>query len=222
MEREDTLKFINSVVLLSKLLAKVEERFLAEKLYGKISDMVLVFIEYVVETELRRAESIAKSNSAAQHPINVAQYYYKNLLNSIRGVLDCLEYLEHDTKNNITPLLLAHKNLLKLKLHILKHSQVTKLIEKKTESQPTSVSEIKIKPALKNKAAGSPLKSNSSKEKIFNFIKRFPDVRTKKIISEFNALSDRTVKRNLKELIDEGLLKKKSEDGAVYYLVTNL
>jgi DeoR/GlpR family transcriptional regulator of sugar metabolism len=57
----------------------------------------------------------------------------------------------------------------------------------------------------------------TNKDQIFNYIKKTPDIRTKEVMTEFSALSGRTVKRNLKELIDEGFLKKKSDGVAVYY-----
>ena len=224
MGKEDILKFTNSIIILSKLLAKIEGRFLVEKLYGKISDMVSAFIgqcEYAAQIGLHNAESVVKPNNVRQHNMshNVA---YQNLLNSINGALDYLEYLEHDSKSDTTPLLLAQKNLLKFKLHVLKRNQVVKPERNKVEDKATNVSEIGLKPILKHKTVRSALKLDSNKEKIFNFIKKFPDARTKEIIDEFNALSDRTVKRNLKELIDEGFLKKKSEGGAMCYLITNL
>ena len=61
------------------------------------------------------------------------------------------------------------------------------------------------------------LKESSNKERIFNFIKRSPNSRTKEIIDEFNILSERTVKRNLKELTTEGLVRKLAKDKGVYY-----
>ena len=61
------------------------------------------------------------------------------------------------------------------------------------------------------------LKYDSNKERIFNFIQKTQEVRTKDIMSEFNILSSRTVKRNLKELTDQGFVKKIVEAGAVYY-----
>ncbi|HEY4504223.1 MAG TPA: hypothetical protein VJI73_00440, partial [Candidatus Paceibacterota bacterium] len=62
---------------------------------------------------------------------------------------------------------------------------------------------------------------NPSKQKILEFIKSYPNTRTKDIINEFNALSDRTVKRSLTELMQIGLLKKKIENKAVYYSIVD-
>ena len=60
-------------------------------------------------------------------------------------------------------------------------------------------------------------KINPNKKKILDFIKSFPNTRTKDIIYEFNSISDRTVKRNLTELAREGLIRRKVDNKAVYY-----
>lgn len=62
------------------------------------------------------------------------------------------------------------------------------------------------------------LDRNKTHEKILEFVRRVPDCRPKDIIGEFSALSQRTVKRSLKELSEMGLIvKKTTEDKAVYY-----
>lgn len=202
MEREDILKFTNSVILLAKLLTKIEDKFLAQKLHNKISGMVSAYI--------------------VQHSMNVAQYHHSELLNSMNSILDFLELLAHNSRPDTTPLLLAQKNLLKFKLYILKQTNLGTMKARsaiKVNEPLPSTPEIQTpKPVLKNKSLRPVLKSDSNKEKIFNFIKRSPDIRAKEIIDKFSILSDRTVKRNLRELTDEGLLKKKLENGAVYYL----
>lgn len=222
MEREDVLKFTNSVILLSKLFARIEDKFLKQKLHGKISDFVFVFIEQKNihsstshKSGFRNAESVAKSDEIVQRE-HVAQSRHKDLINAINNLIDYLEHLAHISKNNTTPLFLAQRNLLKFKLHILKKNKVCKSAKGVTAEITTS--KLSVKPGSVRLA----LKSNSSKERIFSFIKKTPDVRTKEVMSEFSALSSRTVKRNLKELTDEGLLKKRSDGVAVYYLAADL
>ena len=209
MEREDILKFTNLIIILSKLLTKTGDRFFAQKLHGKISDLVLMFIDYKKESPPH---------------INVSHNIIQtNLVGAINNLLDYLEYLEHDLKSEATPLLLAQRNLLKFKLHILRTNQTIKSAEEKVGDKAVVVSEVNLKSVtLKHKTAPQILKADSNKEKIFNFVKRTPDVRAKDVMNKFHALSGRTVKRNLKELISEGFLRKKLEGGAVYYLVTNL
>ncbi|MBI2674251.1 MAG: DeoR family transcriptional regulator [Candidatus Yanofskybacteria bacterium] len=247
MEREDITKFINSIILLSKLFTTTEDRFLKQKLYDKLSRFVSAFVterknnySYAsYNLGFRNINNVAKSNDIVQRSTNVAQYHHQNLLNSTDNILDYLEYLAHISKNNTTPLLVAQRNLLKFKLHILQNNKVSK--NEKRVSETSLVSDVApltsdtprpsdavhssiispailvSKPSARNKPARLALKTDSNKEQIFNYVKKTPDVRTKEIMSEFSALSARTVKRNLKELADEGFLKKRSDGVAVYY-----
>ena len=223
MEREDITKFTNSVILLSKLFTTIEDRFLKQKLYEKLSDFVSVFVEH-------ERKNVAQFPHIVQRE-HVAQCGNKDLLNSINNLLDYLEYLVHISKDNATPLLIAQRNLLKFKLHILQKNKKEKVGRAPLTSdvqRPSDVanlpSEVPVtasvaisKPSVRNKPARLVLKTDSNKEQIFNYIKKTPDVRTKEIMSEFSALSGRTVKRNLKELADEGFVKKRSGGEAVYY-----
>ena len=59
-----------------------------------------------------------------------------------------------------------------------------------------------------------------SKKRILEYIKSYPNTRTKDIIYEFSALSDRTVKRNLTDLIKSGLVRKRVDNKAVYYYLS--
>ncbi len=211
MEREGTLKFTNSIILLSKLLTKIEDRFLAQKLHTKILDMVLAFIEY----------------KTVQHSGDVAQYHRKDLLNSVNNVVDYVENLIHLKKADATPLLSTQRNLLKFKLHIFQQTKTERpAVGRVSDSHLTSdvaptPNVVNSKPSVKTKPDRSTLKPDSNKERIFNFIRKSPQVRTKEVVSEFSALSGRTVKRNLKELIDEGFLKRKTDGEAVHYSSTN-
>lgn len=206
-DKEEILKFTSSVIMLSKLLARIEDRFLIRKLYEKISDIVAKFIVF-------------QSPATASHNIS-----RQNLINVIDNLLDYMEYLTHDSKLDTTPLLIAQKNLLKFKLSVLRRRKLNKTTgtDIKSADGNVPVSAVnKVKSGSKIRNENLLLKLNSSKDKIFNFIKKFPETRTKEIIDEFSALSGRTVKRNLKELVDEGLLMKKVEGNAVYYLVLSI
>ena len=197
----------------------MDDQFLKQKLHGKLSDFVSAFLE--------------------QH--NVSHEYCPDLLNSINNILDYLEYLAYISKNDATPPLLAQRNLLKFKLHILKRNKKGKVSKASLTSdvpRPSDVfnlmsdvaisdSAVNIEAAFseqeqKRQVSSAQRKKNfgmgtTNKERIFNYIKKTPDMRTKDVMTEFSALSGRTVKRNLKELIDEGFLKKKSDGVAVYY-----
>ena len=209
-------KFTNSVILLSKLLTTIEDRFLEHKLCGKISDFVSAFVE----------EKNTRSPDIAQHNM-LRNIVHQNLLNSINNLLDHLEYSSHTSKSNAIPPLLAQINLLKFKLYILKCHKAEKVsktslaltVEDLTYSVPSAKPSLSVlkSPAKIKRADRQMLKYDSNKERIFNFIQKTQEVRTKDIMSEFNVLSSRTVKRNLKELTDQGFVKKIVEAGAVYY-----
>jgi len=240
MEKEDILKFTNSVILLSKLFTTVEDRFLKQKLHDKLSDFVSAFVVEqhsvnVAQTELRNiSKNVAQFSHVVQREY-VAQRGHKDLLNSINNILDYLEHLAHISKDNTTPLLVAQRNLLKFKLHILQKSKIVKKAKEESETSLTSdvqrpfdvanfPSEVPVTAsvAISKSVLSAQRKNNfgtgtSNKEQIFNYIKKTPDIRTKEIMSEFSALSGRTVKRSLKELTDEGFLKKRSDGAAVYY-----
>lgn len=200
MDRENILRFTNSIVLLSKLLTNVEDKFLRRKLYEKMFDMVSVFIAH-------------KNNSSPTS-------HNQNLLNSINNLLDYLEYLAHISEDNTSPLLFAQRNLLKFKLHILKQKKKEKSSMKSSSSEVLSSDAVSLLIPKSSVRVKPRIKSDSNKERIFNYIKKTPEVRTKDVMREFSALSGRTVKRSLKELTDEGFLKKISDGASVYYLVT--
>ena len=209
--KEDILKFTNSVILLSKLFARIEDKFLKQKLHGKISDFVSAFIE----------------QKSIHSPEYVAQSRHKDLINAINNLIDYLEHLAHISKNNTTPLFLAQINLLKFKLHILKQKRRGKTGKALTSDACPVGSPAGDSFGVVNSSIKKPrftrlaLRSNSNKELIFNFIKKTPDVRTKEVMSKFSALSSRTVKRSLKELTDEGFLKKRSDGAAMYYIANS-
>ena len=207
MEREDISKFTNSIILISKLFTMMEDRFLKQKLHGKLSDFVSAFMEQ------------KNAHSPTSYNVN------SDFKNSLNVLLDYLEYLAHISKNNTTPLLIAQRNLLKFKLHILQSNRDRKNTKGVSKIlQPHEVP-VTARVAISKSSVRTSricLAPNSSKERIFNFVKKTPDARTKDIMSEFNVLSGRTVKRSLKELTDGGFLKKRSDGAAVYYLVNEL
>lgn len=197
MEEESLKDFINSIIFLVKLFGGLKDKFLAQKLYDKTSGFIAGYIKF--------------SNSKGD---NVAQYSaFLELKNATNGLLDIIDYLEYSKLVPTTPLLYARRNLLDLKLNLVRSYQqsIPKVAPKPKESKPSFVVSKNIQPRN--------LKDNSTKERIFNFIKRSPNSRTKEIIEEFNILSERTVKRNLKELITEGLISKLAKDKGVYYSI---
>lgn len=218
MDREDILKFTNSIIIVSKLLTKIEDKFVAQKLYDKISDVIFAFIEYKKFDDISE-KSVLNQQAHTSHNIKK-----NNLIISINNVIDFLEYISHHSTDNTTPLLLGQRNLLKFKLHNLKQksSKVGKSRGISAEilkiTDPILVDTQTLKPDTKIKSAKLEIKADSNKERIFDFIKKSPHIRARDVIDKFKILSNRTVKRNLKELTENGFLRKKSADGTVYYL----
>ena len=198
MEEDGLKNFISSTVFLVKLFAGLKDKFLAQKLYDKISG----FIAGYVKLFGLRGEGF----NIMSHNIML-----KDLLNSVDGLLELLDYLEHSKIVPTSPLLYARRNLLDFKLGLIKshQHQLVPSVPKLKEDKPVAFVSKNVQPRN--------LKESSSKERILNFIKKSPNSRTKEIIYEFSILSNRTVKRNLKELLDEGFIKKISKDNAVYY-----
>ncbi len=225
MEEESLKNFINSIIFLVKLFAGLKDKFLAQKLYDKTSGFIAGYIK-LANSKGEDAESashnsdfatlkdFAKSHNIVQHKTYVAQYYALiELKNTMDGLLELLDYLEHSKIVSTTPLLYARKNILNFKLDLIRlHHQPIQLSLKPKENKPLAFVAKNIQPRS--------LKESSNKERIFNFIKHSPNSRTKEIVEEFNILSERTVKRNLKELTTEGLVRKWAKDNGVYYSAT--
>jgi len=196
--KEDSLNnFINSIIFLVKLFVGLEDKFFAQKLYDKTSVFIAGYVKLFNSKE---------GDDQASH--NTTFIEFKNTINNL---LELLDYLKYSKSVSTTPLLCAYKNILNLKLELIKlyNEHSLKITTKQKENKPIVSVSKNIYPMN--------LKESSNKERIFNFIKRSPNSRTKEIIDEFNILSERTVKRNLKELTTEGLVRKLAKDKGVYY-----
>lgn len=138
---------------------------------------------------------------------DVAQSTTK-LLTAVDSLLDLLDYMEHGKSVAITPLLYARRNLFSFKL------QLMRVPAKPADVQKENKEAVPFVPKVKKE-----INLTANKRNILNYVKRSPNSRTKEIIYEFSALSERTVKRNLKELVGDGLIKRVSKDKAVYYTI---
>lgn len=199
MEEESLKNFINSIIFLVKLFAGSKDKFLSQKLYDKIFEFSANYIK-LFSLSGEKSEGVSHNMS------------FISLRNNTDNLLEFLDYLEHSKSVSVSPLLYARRSLLNFKLELIKfHHQLTQPSLRTKEDKPVSFVHRNIKPRK--------LKDASNKERIFNFIKYSPNSRTKEIIEEFNILSERTVKRNLKELTTEGLIRKLTKDKGVYYSV---
>lgn len=194
MSEESVKNFINTVILIAKIFSGLKDKFLARKLYDRLSDFVLAYSGKVGD----------KAGG------NVAQYSQGEVLASVNNLLELLDYLEHSKTAAATPLLYARRNLLAFKLQLIRSADKSNIAEEDRKEVSPAPSALRARIKKEADVGGN-------KEKIFNYIKRSPNSRTKDIVYEFNILSERTVKRNLKELVDDGLLKKVAKNKAVYY-----
>lgn len=204
MDSEELLNnFIKTLTYLVKLTSHVEDSFFVDKLDTKIEKLAYNFINYQIVLE----------NNGEQD--NLFLHKLTTAIDSINELMRDMIYLKLLEPSSL--FLEVQKHLLITKLDSIKNKKLfpsKKIVENKKDT--FTVKEISKK--IPEKIA--PL--NPSKQKILNFIKSYPDIRTKDIISEFSILSDRTVKRNLTELLKTGVIKKRVDNKATYYSHTKV
>ena len=199
MSREETLNnFIKTLTLLVKLNNQVGDNFFRNKLNIKINDWAYNFIEHIT----------ADKNNNSQYNL-----FFHKLLSSSDNLIELTQDMVYLGLFELSPLFLEiEKYLLLIKLESMEEN---KLFSKSENTKDKN--EIHVKNPVIPKVSNKPAKLNQSKLKILNFIKSYPDTRAKDIINEFSALSDRTVKRNLTELLKMRIIKKRVDNKATYY-----
>src|SRR3990167_1192976 len=124
MEEECLKNFINSLVFLVKLFSGLKDKFLAQKLYDKISGFTGSYIKLF--------NSKGEEDETTSHNLGVIEFK-----NNIDILLELLDYLEHSKSVSTTPLLYARKNLLNLKLELVKsRHQPTRPEPRPKENKP--------------------------------------------------------------------------------------
>ena len=151
-------------------------------------------------------------------PSGESQREYVRTLKDLDKVIQEIIYLE---KGNAIQLAVAHEQVLLYLYNFLQEIRVSKQPSIKTEvvvesSEPTPRPVIPSAPVIK-KTIRNKSKLSETQENILEFVRREPDCRTKDVVNQFNALSQRTIKRGLKELNEEGWIIKRSDGAAVYY-----
>ena len=200
----ESQKIILITVLLSRLIVSLDDKFFRHKLFSKMQNLLDSYIEF-------------------KKVVNVAQYkqnYFK-LKNELDNVLEIIDFIIHSGKQNMTPLLRLKRRVLNFKLSILKSLKRSyNPVNPKEERTVTVTQDLETKkPQIQNEVYEN--KSISSKDKILDFIRKSTKIRTKDLIEEFSAFSERTVKRTLKDLTDNGIVKREELDRAVYYSIAN-
>ena len=153
-------------------------------------------------------------------PSEEFQREYIRSLKNLDKVLQEITYLE---KGDIIQLAVAHEQVLRYLHSYLKEIGTRKQKPIETEIlmksvEPTPRSLVPSVPVIRKSVRGKG-KLTETQEKILEFVRREPDCRTKDVVSQFSALSQRTIKRGLKELSEEGRIVKKIDGAAVYYSV---
>lgn len=206
MREEDlSRKFIKALFSLVTVRNLLADRFFYTKLTEKIFRFSLDFINLSREEDKDRV---------AQYKVTAEKCL--TAINILTDMLTELRYL--NLVPNSPAVLKTEYNLLAVKLEIIKKigssEDEVKENYKNVEQHPTLDKNI----AINNKPKGSK-KLTENKKKILNYIKSYPNTRTKDIIYEFNAISGRTVKRNLNDLLRAGLVRKRVDNKAVYYYI---
>ena len=181
---------IRLLAALSAVHQSITDSFFAGRFAKKMENLISAYLE---------------NKKKAEETGYVAQY---RLLKTIESLIESIEELKHLKLSRELPLSLAHDRLLRYNLDCLKNKI----------SQPAMEEKALSKSAERKSMPSAPLSGNA--EKIFSFVKSASRARAKDIIDEFSVLSERTVKRSLRELIRTGALKKFSEDRVRYYSVS--
>ena len=199
-----SLHFIKTVLLLAKVQNLTKDNFFLDKFNSKMYSFSLSFLELIKEG----------SDSVAQCQVLLERHLIS--IDSLRDVLKEFQYL--GIVKDAPLLLEVELSLLSIKLEICRRKKG--LILKDVSDDNSNHYEPKVSQKNTEITRTFTKRTNklaSSKKKILDFIKSYPNTRTKDIVYEFNVLSDRTVKRNLTDLLRAGLVKKRIDNKAVYY-----
>ncbi len=207
MEQEESAqRLVRLLISGSRVLLSVRDGFFSQKLRESLSLVVLAAIRSHGGEEGRRD--------------SVAQYYNTKgeliaALGNLEQTLEELDYLK------LAPVLFLRRMLsqtLRLKFLVLRQKTPRPRREQKSAVQKQKQKQAEL---VAEASVGSVRKTprlTENQERILGFIRQSEVARAKDIIDEFSVLSERTVKRNLKELMSSGLVQKRLENRAVFYL----
>lgn len=204
MPTETQKLFLRMVTSLFQVQQSVADLFFKNRLDEEIEKTIERYIQY------------------RTHPSDESRRGYMEILKELDKILQELVYLG---KGDSVELAVSREQVLRClssfiqevrvgKEAPIKNKGIIKLLEPITPPEVPSSRTVQ-KPIRDKKAS----KLSENQEKILDFVRREPDCRTKDVVSQFSALSERTVKRGLKELSNEGKIIKRSEGVAVYYSV---
>ncbi len=152
------------------------------------------------------------------HPSQESQREYIRVLKDLDGILQEITYLE---KGDAIQLAISQEQVLRYFHNFLQGTRTEKQIPVETEVvrpvEPTPRPVVSNVVSVIQKSGRGKGKLSETQQNILEFVRQEPDCRTKDVINQFSALSQRTIKRNLRELNKEGRIVKRSDGAAVYY-----
>jgi hypothetical protein len=182
--------------LLNVIALKTSDDFFSE-LCGKQADKLLsAFIEFLKE----------------EGTTNVAQLRH-NLIFQKEAILDILSVLKYLKLTDSVPPLLLEKNLLLLESAISDITKSSVIKVKKRSNVEAKVS----KPKIKIQTQVSTSKLTDFHNQILALIKSKDSIQNLEIFSQFPAISKRTLKRRLSELISSGAIVRQTQGKKVFY-----
>ncbi len=159
--------------------------------------------------------------------IHVSKETQHEYIQDLKNLVETIQEVTYLGKGEAVQLAFSHEQILRYLHSFLLEIRTTEQtsneiklhVESTEKASPSLIS--KESPIEIEKYVRARRKKELSKtqEKILDFVRRLPDRRTKDVVDEFSAISQRTVKRVLKELSEEGKIYKKKDRGAVYYSV---
>lgn len=185
-------QFVTIVILNAKLSVSIRDSFFASKLRN-------IFTRFIY------AHVASWKNQG-----NVAQSI-DTRIDACSEMLNILEEVEYLKLTPLTPLFSLRCALMRLQLELVCQKRIMDV----AKHAPKENIE---KKQLSNSHAMQSHPFPNTKTMILDFIKRSPMIRMRDVVREFSLLSDRTVKRNIKELADSGLVKKVVHENIVHYI----
>ncbi|OGN31509.1 MAG: hypothetical protein A3I92_00495 [Candidatus Yanofskybacteria bacterium RIFCSPLOWO2_02_FULL_43_10b] len=199
--------FFEAFFSLVQLSLQIKDEFLKKKLVEKTEDFFSTALIHFQGETLKVDKSVAKSSHIGQHEDSVAQCNLNKIGQSICNLQELIEILVHLKLVELSPALLAQKNLLKFKAEIIG-----------TVSRKENPKEaINRKITLSKKSASQ--RNAYLKERITDYLKNNPDgVQAKNLANNFKVqLSRRSLQRYLNDLVKKGLIKKDTVNGFPKY-----
>ncbi len=189
MQREERLTlFTTAAILGARLIARTSDAFFAAKLRAAYTDFVTAFSSGVGERS-----SVAQSSALGRE------------VRAIDELLEALDDIEYLRITPATPLLSARCAFMRYKLFTLQRGHSAERIQREERNGQAHAAPVR------------PTVQSATREKILGYVTKFPRVRVRDVVRELGTLSDRTVKRGLKELVSDGTLRRVVVENTVYY-----